>query len=125
MGPTEIRRDPAAPGPAITGFSGRGFRIDGQVVAGACKLTPERAWAWDAPLLAALAQADFADLVAYGPEFILLGTGPALARPARALVTALEAEGIGLDVMDSRAAARAWGLLRGEGREVCAALLAL
>ena len=112
-------------GPAITGFSGRGFRIDGRVHAGAVKLTPERAWDWDAPALDALAEADLTDLVAVRPEFILLGTGPSLARPARALVAALDARGIGIEAMDSRAAARAWGLLRGEGREVCAALLGL
>ena len=93
--------------------------------AGAAKLTPERAWDWVAPEVAALGPDDLADLAVYRPEFILLGTGPTLARPARALVAALEAEGIGLEAMDSRAAARAWGLLRGEGREVCAALMAL
>jgi uncharacterized protein len=52
----------------------------------------------------------------------LLGTGPTLKQPAPAFTRALEAAGIGLDAMDSRAAARAWGVLRGEGRRIAAAL---
>jgi len=59
------------------------------------------------------------------PEFILIGTGAVMARPPRALVDALEAEGIGVEAMDSRAAARAWGILRGEDRWIAAALLPL
>ena len=59
------------------------------------------------------------------PEFILLGTGDTLAFPPRAFGAALEAKGIGVEAMDSRAAARTWGLLRGEGRWIAAALLPL
>ena len=59
------------------------------------------------------------------PEFILLGTGATLRRPAPATSAALQAKGIGLEVMDSRAAARAWGVLRGEGRWIAAALMPL
>jgi uncharacterized protein len=33
--------------------------------------------------------------------------------------------GFGVEAMDSRAAARAWVVLRGEGREIVAALLPL
>jgi len=120
----EVRRDPSGPGPQITGFAVGGFRIDGQVYR-AAQLTPERVWAWDAPVLAELTRAHFSELLATRPEFILLGTGPSLVRPPRALMMALESEGCGLEAMDSRAAARAWGVLRGEGREVCAALMAL
>mgnify|MGYP002652520948 CR=1 FL=1 len=48
--------------------------------------------------------------------------GKLLARPPRGLVTALEARDIGMEAMDSRAAARAWGVLRSEGRQIAAAL---
>jgi uncharacterized protein len=58
-------------------------------------------------------------------EFLLLGTGAALKRPPAAFVAELEARGLGVEAMDSRAAARAWGILRGEGRRIVAALLAL
>jgi len=77
--------------------------------------------------LAALTEAALAPLLAFrpAPEFILLGTGPVLQRPPSALIAALEAQGIGVEAMDSRAAARTWGLLRGEGRWIAAALLPL
>jgi uncharacterized protein len=118
-----VSRDPAAPGPLVSGFSGRGFRIDGTVMEGAL-LTPEWARAWDDPTVD---EAGLAALLALDPlpEFILLGTGPGLVRPAPAVTAAIEARGIGLEVMDSRAAARAWGVLRTEGRWIAAALLPL
>jgi uncharacterized protein len=57
------------------------------------------------------------------PEFLLLGTGARIAFPPRAFIRAVEARGLGVEVMDSRAAARTWGLLRGEERWIVAALL--
>jgi uncharacterized protein len=58
-------------------------------------------------------------------EFILLGTGPSLVFPPRALVRALEERGVGVEAMDSRAAARTWGVLRAEERWIAAALMPL
>ena len=80
-------------------------------------LTPERAAAWDPPAPAALGLADLEPLLALEPppESLILGTGPKMAFAPRALVQALEARGIGLEAMDSRAAARTWGILRAEG----------
>ena len=119
-------RTPAAPGPLVQGFAGRGFRVDGVTYEGVL-LTPESVSAWAPPPLAALAEADVAPLLALQPppEFVLLGTGPALAFPPRACFAALEARGIGLEAMDSRAAARTWGVLRAEGRWIAAALMPL
>lgn len=119
--------DPVAAGPAIRGFSGGGFRIDEQVYAEGVLLTPETAVAWQAPTVDALDLDAVAPLLAREPaaEFLLLGTGAALRRPSPAFVAALEAKGIGLEVMDSRAAAHAWGVLRAEGREIVAALMRL
>jgi uncharacterized protein len=113
-----------ASGPIVTGFGPRGFRVDETYVA-ALFLTPERADAWTPPPLAELAEADLLPLIEAGPEFILLGTGPTLARPPAALVQALAACDLGIEPMDSRAAARAWGVLRGEGRRIAAALYPL
>ncbi|WP_019832621.1 Mth938-like domain-containing protein [Sphingomonas sp. PR090111-T3T-6A] len=119
--------DPVAAGPAIRGFSGGGFRIDEQVFADGALLTPETAVEWQAPAIEALDLDAIAPLLAHEPtaEFLLLGTGAALRRPSPAFVAALEAKGIGLEVMDSRAAAHAWGVLRAEGREIVAALMRL
>lgn len=122
-----LDRDPTATGPLIQAFSGNGFRIDGVVYDTGVKLTPDAVWQWAAPSPASLSRDDLADLLAVDPrpEFILLGTGASLQRPDFALTEALRAEGIGLEVMDSRAAARAWGMLRGEGRLIAAALMPL
>lgn len=120
----KVRPDAAGPGPRITGFAEGGFRIDGRVMAAAL-LTPNNAEAWNAPALDVLDAAALAPLIAVRPEFVLIGTGAVMARPPRALIDTLEAQGIGVEAMDSRAAARAWGLLRGEDRWIAAALLPL
>lgn len=123
----DLRRDPAAPGPVITGFSGTAFRVQDKLFANGLMLTTEEALDWTAPEIGSLTVGDLRPLleVQPPPEFLLLGTGASLTHPPRALVKALEAIGIGVEAMDSRAAARAWGVLRGEGRWIVAALLPL
>jgi uncharacterized protein len=122
-----LEREPGIEGPLVQGFSAGGFSVDG-IVYPAVLLTPERATRWDAP---ALADIDVEHLIVPLltivpiPEFLLLGTGPALVFPPRGFVRALEERGVGLEVMNSRAAARTWGLLRGEGRWIAAALMPL
>lgn len=110
-------------GLVISGLSPAGFRIDDGVYH-ALLMTPERADGWTPPPFAALTTADLAPLLSLdpAPEFLLIGTGPRLVRPAPALVKELEDRGIGVEAMDSRAAARAWGVLRAEGRWIGAAL---
>lgn len=120
-----LERDSPAAGPIVRGFSGRGFRVGETVYPDGLLLTPEAASAWSAPVLEALAEADVAALLDPPPEFLLLGTGDTLRRPSPAFVAALDARGIGVEPMDSRAAARLWGVLRGEGRRIAAALLPL
>ena len=124
----ELRRDDSGQGPIVTGFAGRGFRVRDDLFPNGLLLSPVRAMAWDdAPTVDALTLAALGDLL-YGdprPEFLLLGTGGGLRQPPRAFVRDLEAKGIGLEAMDSRAAARAWGVLRAEERSLVAALLPL
>jgi uncharacterized protein len=115
-----------AEGPVISGFSGRGFRVDDGVYEGLL-ITPVRAEGWSPPPIAELAEADLAPVLSLDPqpEFMLLGTGRTLVRPPRALVEALGVRGIGIEAMDSRAAARAWGVLRAELRWIAGALYPL
>lgn len=120
-----MQADPQSGGPIIRGFVGGGFRLDEERVAGALLMTSEAATEWSPPPIASLDVAVLAALVDAQPEFILIGTGATLVRPPVALVDALEAQGIGVEAMDSRAAARAWGVLRGEGRVIGAALYPL
>lgn len=98
------------------------------VFPGGLLLSPVRALAWDrAPAVEALTVAALGDLLALDPmpEFLLLGTGAGLRQPPRPFVRELEARGVGVEAMDSRAAARAWGVLRAEERWIVAALLPL
>lgn len=113
---TDLRRERPASGPVVTGFTGTAIVIDGIARSGGVILTPEGARDWDG--------SDPGDAATLDPppEFILFGTGATLDRPPHALVAALEARDIGLEAMDTRAAARAWTLLRSEGRWISAAL---
>jgi uncharacterized protein len=124
MAPRFERRD--ASGPLVRGFAGALF-IVGEARHRAVLLTPEASFDWSPPPLADLAVVDFASLLAMtpAPEFILLGTGTSLRRPAAALVRDLQARGVGIEAMDSRAAARTWGVLRAEDRWIAAALMPL
>ncbi|MES2497919.1 MAG: MTH938/NDUFAF3 family protein [Pseudomonadota bacterium] len=114
-------------GPVIRGFAGTAYRIDDRIIPGGLWLTPDNALDWAPPPLEALTAEHLADLLAIQPlpEFLLLGTGPSMRRPTPAFMTAVEALGFGVEPMDSRAAARAWNVLRGEDRWIVAALMPL
>lgn len=121
-----LTRDQRGSGPLISGIVGRGFRVDGGVYEGLA-ITPERADGWSPPSLDALTLDALEPVLALDPlpEFIILGTGSTMRRPPASLIAALDARGIGIEYMDSRAAARAWGVLRAELRWVAAALYPL
>ena len=122
----DLRRDPPAPGPIVRGYARGGFTVDGETHR-AVLLTPERAVAWNPPPLADLAVAHLEPVLGLepAPDFLILGTGSTQAFPPRALVRAFEERGMGIEAMDSRAAARTWGILRAEQRWIAAALLPL
>ena len=121
-----LDREARPTGPVIAGIVAGGFKVDDGIYH-ALAITPNRADGWTPPPLADLTEADLAPLLGLDPkpEFILLGTGAALRRPAPALAQTLAAKGIGLEIMDSRAAARAWGVLRSERRWIAGALYPL
>lgn len=119
-----ITRDPTAPGPIVRGFAATGFRV-GEIAYPALLLAPDWHEPWSPPPFDSLRAEAVGSLVDEAPEFLLLGTGATLRRAPAAFVAALEARGLGVEVMDSRAAARAWGVLRGEGRKIVAALYPL
>ena len=88
------------------------------MVRGACLVTP-----WDAGPWGGFA--DFATpLTLLGRiDVLLVGTGGEIAQVPAAFRTALETAGIGVEVMNSPAAARTYNVLLGEGRRVAACLL--
>jgi uncharacterized protein len=121
-----IHEDPGI-GPIITHIGASGFRTQMQRFSAGILLTPIDAVDWAAPDLQGLTLDAVQAILAIEPlpEFLLLGTGVTLTHPPQAFTAALDARGIGLEVMDSAAAARAWRLLRSEGRWIAGALYPL
>ncbi len=79
--------------------------------------------AWHPPAPEALSLEDFTGLLALKPNVVLLGTGCRQRLPPPALYAAFAARGIGLEVMDNRAACRTFNLLLSEYRDVAVALM--
>ena len=78
---------------------------------------------WRPPAIDALTIGDFESLLALGPEVVLLGTGSRQHLPRLELYADFAARGIGLEVMDNRAACRTYNVLLGEFRDVAVALI--
>jgi uncharacterized protein len=66
---------------------------------------------------------DFSRLLPLAPDVLLLGTGARQRLPPPALHAAFAARGIGLEVMDNRAACRTFNVLLAEYRDVAVALI--
>ncbi len=61
-------------------------------------------------------------LLELSPELVIVGTGSRQLLPQRELMFAMARSGIGLEIMDTPAAARTFNVLLGEGRSVTALL---
>ncbi len=112
---TEITYDSALP---VEGYGPGFFRVGGHILRGPALITP-----WDAGPWGGLD-----DLA--GPlslegriDVLLLGMGAEIAHPPAAFRDALEAAGIGVEVMGSPAACRTYNVLLSDGRRIAAALL--
>jgi len=87
-------------------------------------LTPDAiATGWAPGGFGALADADFAALLKYTPELVLLGTGARQEFPHPRLIRDLASARVGVEVMDTRAACRTFNILIAEGSRVAAALV--
>jgi len=78
---------------------------------------------WTSATVGTLTEADMAILLGLDTEIILLGTGKKLRFPQGALLRPFAPAGIGLEIMDLKAACRTYNILAAEGRKVAAALL--
>ena len=86
-------------------------------------LTPDdQLTIWSDKPIADLTDADFDTVFDTKPEIVLLGTGTSSVFPPRELTFAFARKGIGLEVMDTPAAARTFNVLANEGRRVAAVL---
>ncbi len=108
---------------SVRSVSASGIRIGDDVFEHTIALTLEAVIdGWTEKPVADLVEQDFALLLEAQPEVIVLGTGPTSVFPPRELVFALARRGIGLETMDTKAAARTFNVLAGEGRQVAAVL---
>lgn len=97
--------------------------VNGEAYAQTIALTPEEVFDnWNAKPVAELLESDFEDLFEIAPEIILLGTGVSHLFPPRELMFAFARRGVGLECMDTAAAARTFNVLAAEGRQVAAVL---
>jgi uncharacterized protein len=123
----ELRKDVEFAGPIITGFTASGFKSGDRRFEQGLLISPEQVIGWEGSALDSLNLAEILSSLNLSPrpEFLLLGSGPAMLQPPAAFRREVEAAGMGLEVMDSRAAARTWGVLRAEERWIIGALLPL
>ena len=112
---TEIQYDGSKP---IDGYGPGFFRIGGEKVEGAITVLPSGIASWGGfdDTDAIVAAADAIDVV-------FVGTGAEIAHAPAAFRAAVEAAGIGVEVMASPAACRTFNVLLSEGRRVALALL--
>ncbi len=75
-------------------------------------------WGPDAP--ADLGLDDVRLVLDAAPEMFILGTGRRLVFPSAEFIAAFQQAGIGFEFMDSRAAARTYNIIAGEGRTISA-----
>lgn len=119
----EIRRPPS-----IDAYGGGGFRVSGERVEGSILILDDQLQPWPVASREALALDDLAQVLAAGPravEFLLLGIGPKAAPAPPEVRKALQAAGMGLEVMDTATACRLYNVLAAEGRRLAAALIAI
>ncbi len=123
----ELRREIGNPGPVVTGFTPDGFKIGDEQFGQGLLLSPENAINWEAPQIDRL---DFDDIyrrikLTPKPEFLLFGSGTDMQQPPPSFCRAAKAAGLGVEAMDSKAAARTWGVLRAEDRWIIGVLMPL
>jgi uncharacterized protein len=115
--------------PLITAFGAGGFRfglqsgdlrIEGAILVLAGTPTP-----WDVPALSDWTPESVAPILALSGqvEFLLLGTGTKMIPPPPFLRALLRDNALGLELMDTPNACRAYNHLASEGRHFVAALL--
>jgi uncharacterized protein len=107
----------------IRRVSGNSILVNDDEHSTSIALTPDELLGeWPAAPVAELDEGHFDTVLAGKPEIVLLGTGRTNIFPPRELVFAFARKGVGLEVMDTAAAARTFNVLANEGRKVAAVL---
>jgi uncharacterized protein len=108
----------------LRGVSAQGVLVNERLLGRSFILSPESLVEdWRPPGIGELRAEDMDPVLALNPSVVLLGSGERLQFPAAAVLAACLTRGIGIEVMDNRAAARTFNVLASEGRKVVAAFL--
>lgn len=120
----QFTRENAEDANAIVACSEQEVRLRNRAFRGSLIVTRETVLeGWRPPAPEALSIGNFAELLDLKPDVVLLGTGIRQRLPPPALFADFAARGIGLEVMDNRAACRTYNVLLGEFRNVAIALM--
>jgi uncharacterized protein len=114
--------------PSIDAYGEGGFRLDGVRREGSILIVMDEARSWSVAKASELTLESLAPVLEAGRaevEFLLLGMGAKNALPPRAVREAFQRAGIGLEFMDTPAAARIYNVLTSEGRRLACALIAV
>jgi uncharacterized protein len=114
--------------PSVDAYGDGGFRLAGEWRDGSVLIVGDEARTWDVKGFADLSLASLQPVLDAGRgevEVLLLGVGPKNALPPREVRAGFAAAGIGLEFMDTPAAAKLYNFLTAEGRRVAAALIAV
>lgn len=111
----------------IDAYGGGGFRFADMSHQGSILALPSGISAWAPTRAAGLTPEDFDSVLAESDtiKLLLVGTGANIARLSEPVRARLRAAGIGLDEMQTGAAARTYNVLLAENRRVAAALIAV
>jgi uncharacterized protein len=113
--------------PSVDAYGAGGFRVSGERREGSLLILADEPRSWAPQALDEITLADLAPILEHAGdvEFVLLGTGAAQALPPKLVRETLQGARIGLEFMDTAAAARLYNVLAAEGRRLAAALIAI
>ena len=110
---------------AIDAYGNGGFRFAGMSHQGSLLVLPSGMYRWDVSDLASLNAKDFEQVFAEAKDidFLLLGTGAAMGRPAKTIIEIFARQNLPLDFMSTGSAVRTYGVLLAEKRKIAAAFI--
>ncbi|WP_028535837.1 Mth938-like domain-containing protein [Paludibacterium yongneupense] len=107
----------------FTGYGEGHVLINRERYEGSLIVTADEIASWDVASFEDLSTDDFARLLDWRPEVVLLGTGERQRFAHPRLSAALAAAGVGLETMSTQAVCRTFNILVAEDRRALAALL--
>ena len=112
---TPVKYDNALP---ISGYGPGFFRVGTHLLRGPCLISP-----WDAGPWGGYADTAGPLTLSGRIDVLFVGTGAEIAHVPLAFRDAMEAVGMGVEVMNSPAACRTYNVILGEGRRIAVAVL--